>query len=107
MNIFRTPIFAFVILLILQVGNVAARVRGGLGEQYSAEIDQKTSNNHNHGARKLNEDIARGGKTGRRTNAEPSERELWWGGGHWGGGHKKWNHWGGGHKKHHWGHGWK
>jgi hypothetical protein len=83
---------------------MAARVRGGLGEEYPAEIDQNTSDNHGR-ARKLDEDVASGGKTGRRTNAEASERELWWGNGH-----KKWNRWGGGHKwnkKRHWDHGWK
>ena len=56
---------------------MAARVRGGLGEEYPAEIDQNTSDNHGR-ARKLDEDVASGGKTGRRTNAEASERELWW-----------------------------
>jgi hypothetical protein len=86
-------------MFILPEGSASARVRGGLGEQYPAVIDQKeTSSKHNHGrARKLDEDVARGGKTGRRTNAEPSERELWWGGGH--GWNNIWNHWGGWHKK--------
>jgi hypothetical protein len=103
MNIFRAPIFAFAVLLILQAGIAAARVRGGLGEGF-AEVDQKeSSNGSRRRARKL--DAARGGKTTRRTNAEASERELWWGGGH---GWNNWNNnWGGWHKKHHWGHGWK
>jgi hypothetical protein len=101
--ILRTPIFAFAVLLILQAGNAAARVRGGLGQEYPAEVDQKESSKHYTPKRARKLDLARGGKTGRRTNAESFERELW-GGGH---GWNNWNHWGGGHKKHHWGHGWK
>jgi hypothetical protein len=101
MNIVRTHILIFAaLLLVLQAGNVAARVRGGLGEEYPAEVDQTESLSHAKArrARKLE----RGGKEGRGTNAE---RELWWGGGRkkW----NKWNRWGGGQKKHHWGHGWK
>ena len=101
MNIVRTHILIFAaLLLVLQAGNVAARVRGGLREEYPAEVDQTESSSHAKArrARKLE----RGGKEGRGTNAE---RELWWGGGRkkW----NKWNRWGGGQKKHHWGHGWK
>ena len=92
MNIFCAPILTFAILLVLRTGNVAARVRGGLGEQYPAEVNQNKPSNHgNNEARKL--DAAGRGKTGRPSANAEAERELWWGGGH--GWNNNGNCWGG------------
>jgi hypothetical protein len=87
------------IMLILNAGQVFARVGGSLDESHSADMQMKSSTLAKPDRAT---DLGRGGKSRRRTNGD---RELshhgWWGGGH------KWNKWNKWNKKNKRYHGWK